>query len=108
MSPDLVIRALMTEAAREHGGNPERLSFKGTTAAVRKWSPLLSQTAIEPEERQRIYAALLHYIAQAKVPDRPNRVEPRARKRRPKNYQLLNKPRHEFKEIMHRNKYRRA
>jgi len=26
-------------------------------------------------------------------PDRPGRVEPRARKRRPKQYQLLNRPR---------------
>lgn len=103
-----LIRGLMTEAAREHGENPERLSFKGTAAALRQWSPLLAQTGIEPGERMRIYAALLHYIAQAKVPDRPNRVEPRAKKRRPKNYQLLNKPRKEFKEIGHRNKYRRA
>lgn len=103
-----LIRALMTEAAREHGENPERLSFKGTVAALRQWSPLLAQTGIGPGERQRIYAVLLHYIAQAKVPHRPNRVEPRAKKRRPKNYQLLNKPRQEFKEIMHRNKYRMA
>ena len=42
------------------------------------------------------------------MPDRPNRSEPRARKRRPKNYQLLNKPRRLFKEIQHRNRYRKA
>ena len=50
-------------------------------------------------------AACLGYIAQDVLPLRPDRVEPRARKRRPKNYQLLNKPRHEFKEILHRNRY---
>ena len=33
------------------------------------------------------------------------RNEPRAVKQRPKNYQLLNKPRHEMKEIQHRRKY---
>ena len=49
--------------------------------------------------------ALLECIARDPVPLRPNRSEPRARKRRPKNYQLLNKPRHLFKEIHHRNKY---
>ena len=103
-----LIRGLMVEAAREHGANPERLSFKGTVAALRQWSPLLAQTATGSEERSLLYAALLHYISRDKVPLRPNRVEPRARKRRPKNYQLLNKPRREFKEIMHRNKYRRA
>ena len=30
------------------------------------------------------------------VPDRPDRVQPRARKRRPKNYPLLNRPRHQM------------
>jgi ssDNA-binding Zn-finger/Zn-ribbon topoisomerase 1 len=34
-----------------------------------------------------------------------NHVEPRAKKRLPKNYQLLNKPRSQFQEIYHRNKY---
>ena len=37
---------------------------------------------------------LLRIIAADQVPDRPNRVEPRARKRRPKSYQLLTHPRH--------------
>ncbi len=44
-------------------------------------------------------------IGRAPLPHRPNRSEPRAKKRRPKNYQLLNKPRRQFKEIPHRSKY---
>jgi hypothetical protein len=36
---------------------------------------------------------------------RPNRREPRAKKGRPKAYQLLTKPRHKFKEIQHRKNY---
>jgi hypothetical protein len=103
-----LIRSLMVEAAREHGEDPERLSFKGTVATLRQWAPLLAQTNVEGAQRKRIYQALLQYIAQDKVPHRPNRVEPRARKRRPKNYQLLNQPRREFREIMHRNKYKKA
>jgi len=35
------------------------------------------------------------------------RREPRAVKRRPKPYPLLNKPRHQFVEIPHRNAYRK-
>jgi len=35
-------------------------------------------------------------FAADQVPDRPNRVEPRARKRRPKVYQLLTSPRHQM------------
>ena len=34
---------------------------------------------------------------------RPNWLEPRAVKRRPKPYPLLNKPRRQFQEIAHRN-----
>jgi hypothetical protein len=103
-----LIRGLMAEAAAASGENPERISFKGTVSALRQWAPMLAQTDIGPESKRPLYAALLHYLARDKVPSRPNRIEPRARKRRPKNYQLLNKPRHEFKEIMHRNHYRRA
>jgi len=48
---------------------------------------------------------LIAILARDPIPHRPNRLEPRARKRRPKNYQLLSRPRHEFTEIMHRNRY---
>jgi hypothetical protein len=44
-------------------------------------------------------------IAKLIIPHRPDRVEPRAIKRKKKNYQLLNKPRKQFREIAHRNKY---
>jgi len=52
-----------------------------------------------------VATTLLNTIARDTVPLRPNRAEPRARKRRPKNYHLLTKPRHLFKETPHRSKY---
>jgi hypothetical protein len=51
-------------------------------------------------------SALYDVIASAKVPDRPDRSEPRCVKRRPKPYQLLSKARHLMKETKHRDKYR--
>jgi hypothetical protein len=42
-------------------------------------------------------AELLRVIAADQIPDRPNRSEPRAKKRRPKPYQSLTKPRHQMK-----------
>lgn len=42
------------------------------------------------------------------VPERPGRREPRAVKRRPKPYQLLNRPRHLMKELQHPSKYRKT
>jgi hypothetical protein len=47
-------------------------------------------------------------IVKEQVPLRPHRNEPRAVKRRPKAYQLLNQPRHRFKEVSHRCRYRKS
>jgi len=98
-----LIRALMLQAAHAANQDIERISFKGTCQALRTWATLL---AFAPRRRlPGLRHTLLLAIARAPVPNRPNRTEPRARKRRPKNYQLLNKPRHQFREIPHRNNY---
>ena len=98
-----LIRATMLQAAAAQGRDIARISFKGTCQAIREWAPLL---ALAPaRDRQRLVEAMLKAIARAPVPFRPDRTEPRAKKRRPKNYQLLNKPRRQFKECPHRNKY---
>jgi len=98
-----LIRATMLQAAQAANKDVDQMSFKGTCQTLREWAPLL---ALAPHrQRSALHAALLHAIARAPLPLRPNRVEPRARKRRPKNYQLLNQPRHQFREIAHRNKY---
>jgi hypothetical protein len=102
-----LIRGLMVEAAVRNGERPERLSFKGTVAALRQWGPMLAGEDDDRRPRE-AYHAFLDYLAKDLLPDRPGRTEPRARKRRPKNYQLLTKPRREFKESEHRNHYRKA
>ena len=103
-----LVRALMMEAAGAYNANVERISFKGTVSTIRQWAPALSLPKLSEEERLALSSLMLSYLAQNQLPDRPGRVEPRARKRRPKNFQLLNKPRGEFKEIMHRNRYKKA
>jgi hypothetical protein len=85
-----LVRALMIEAAWTYGAPLDRLSFKGTVDALRQWAPLFSGQQSYFRSARR---ALLLIIATDKVLLRPNRIEPRARKRRPKNYQLLTKPR---------------
>ena len=86
-----LVRALMLEAAWTHGVSLERLSFKGTVDTLRQWTPLFAPRMFA---FKRARQELLRIIAADQVPDRPDRVEPRARKRRPKCYQLLTKPRH--------------
>ena len=101
-----LIRLTMLEAAGRHDVPFERLSFKGTLSTLRQWAPLLAATP--PRTRRALWDSLLGCLVRDPLPHRPNRVEPRARKRRPKNYQLLNRPRTLFKEIYHRNKYAKA
>jgi hypothetical protein len=57
-----------------------------------------------PRKQQALLGAMFELIAKDLVPFRPGREEPRAKKRRPKNYYLLTKPRHEMRISGHRNR----
>ena len=103
-----LVRGLMVQAATTAGLPTYRISFKGSVATVRQWAPVFAASAPRQRKRNRLFRTLLSILARDPIPNRPNRNEPRARKRRPKNYQLLNKPRRLFKEIQHRNRYRKA
>ena len=82
-----LIRLLMTQAAHDAGVHPRQLSFKHTVQISIAWlsHPKLSRVGHE----------LLKLIAQPRVGNRPGRIEPRARKRRPKSYPWLKVPRTE-------------
>jgi len=88
-----LVRALMLEAAWTHGVALDRLSFKGTVDTLRQWTPLFAPSLFA---FKRAREELLRIIATDQVPLRPYRSEPRARKRRPKSYQLLTRPRHQM------------
>lgn len=99
-----LIRGLMAQAVALYDVPMERLSFKGTVDSVRQFSIAMAQAPSRKKQKQLI-AHLLEILARDQVTDRPGRREPRAVKRRPKPYPLLNRPRHQFKEISHRNRY---
>lgn len=101
-----LIRVLMAEAHRQHPGCGSRLSFKGSVDAARQYSLVLAQ-ARSRKKQQQLVDDLLRIIATDQVPDRPGRREPRALKRRHKNYPLLNCPRHRYREIPHRTRHRK-
>ncbi len=100
------IRCLMAEAAEGRDVEVRRVSFKGCVQSLRQWEPHLNQAKISRREQHRLIQLLYDSIADNIVPERPGRSEPRAVKRRPKPYQLLNRPRHEMNEIKHRSNYR--
>ena len=103
-----LIRMVMTDASLIYDLEPHRLNFKGTLNAVQAFGSKLDGTSCTQKHREEIYEALIGVIARDTLPSRPERVEPRAKKRRPKNYQLLIKPRHQMKVIPHRSTYQKA
>jgi len=99
-----LIRCVMAEAAGRFNLDLERVSFKGSVDALRQYSDAIAR-ARSNKMRRRLWEDLLSNLAKDLVPKRPNRTEPRAVKRRPKPYPLLNKPRRQFVEISHRSRY---
>lgn len=102
-----LIRLTMLQAAAASGTSLERLSFMGTVSTVHQWAPLFVATKSK-RKRKRLWRTMLHYIGKDPVPERPGRREPRVKKRRDGTYPILTKPRHQYVEIRHREKYRKA
>jgi hypothetical protein len=99
-----LIRCVMAEAVARYQVPLERISFKGSLDALRQYSAAMAQ-APNRRLRRALWEDLLLNLARDLVPLRPNRREPRAAKRRPKAYPLLNQPRRRFIEISHRSRY---
>ena len=88
-----LVRTVMAQAAHETGLLPREISFKATVQGLRAMATYLECL---PEDRHMdIHLILWGFIANHQVMNRPDRVEPRKIKRRPKSYRLLNVPRRE-------------
>lgn len=92
-----LVRWTMASAARAHGVELERISFKGTLDAVRQFSHAMSQ-ARSRRRRHELWTHLLRTLASDLVPERPGRREPRAVKRKKNKYRRLNRARHRFRD----------
>ncbi len=91
-----LIRTMMAQAATKHNIEPRSISFKGAIQTLEAFQPVIAiQGQHDSEFRWRLYQQLLDCIATHRVADRPDRIEPRLRKRRPKHYAFLRKPRNE-------------
>ena len=87
-----LIRTLMWEAGMRHGVDPLRLSFQATIQHLLNFIPQLVQAG--RNKRRELTTILLGLIAGEKLSDQSGRCEPRVRKRRPKAFPLMQKPRH--------------
>ncbi len=90
-----LIRHIMWDAGQRYLVNVRRISFKGTIQYIVPFRDILSGRSKENKKEATLIFQKL--IAHQKVPSRPDRIEPRVKKRRPKPYKLMTKPRAELK-----------
>lgn len=90
-----LIRRLMAAAAREAGVEPWTVSFKGAVQTMNRLLPVL-HARVSTEDWCEV---LLKAVAAHVVGNRPDRFEPRVKKRRPKSYKLMRKPRETYKSL---------
>ena len=76
---------------------PYRFSFTGALQTLNAFLPEM-RAAQTPEEAQVLWEVLLWAVGGHRVGQRPDRYEPRARKRRPKNYRPLKEPREQARQ----------
>jgi len=88
-----LIRELMATAAFRTEVSPWTVSFKGALQTINNLAPLLTSKITTDEWCERVLKA----IATHEVGNRPDRVEPRVVKRRPKPYKLMTQPRADYK-----------
>jgi hypothetical protein len=96
-----LIRTILAQAAQKHHLEPRSLSFKGAIQTWEAFQPVIAlQGEQSPAHRLSLYHKLLDAIATHRVADRPDRYEPRLRKRHAKNFAYLRKPRAQIKRDM--------
>jgi hypothetical protein len=93
-----LIRKTMLQAAKQEGLSPRQLSFANAVQT------LAASWMILPTQDQTIQLLLIEVqiesLASQLIGNRPNRVEPRAVKRRPKPHRLLTMPREKARELL--------
>jgi hypothetical protein len=89
-------RKIMAQAAQRHGFQPWQISFTQTLQSLDSYRITLAKAS--PAVALSVAEQLLFGLTKVRVGQRPDRVEPRRQKRRPKPYGYLTKPRQEARE----------
>ncbi len=96
-----LIRTMMAQAAARHEIPPRSVSFTGALQTLEAFQPLLEFGAADGDaSRSQLCQELLDAIASHRVADRPDRYEPRLKKRRRSYYDWLTEPRAKTKRKM--------
>ena len=93
-----LVRWAMAKAALLADVSPRVLSFTGAKRLLSAFADQLRRTS--GDEIRNLIAAVLGCMATLRLPQRPDRIEPRAKKRRPKNLPLLTVPRQVARDLI--------
>jgi len=93
-----LIRGVMAESARRHAVLPRRLSFQGARQMLDGFRVELNGAS--PGSMDGLIEVMMRMMSRLRVGDRPDRYEPRVRKRRAKAYPLMHTPRKQSKKLM--------
>ena len=93
-----LVRWAMVKAATFVDVLPRSLSFTGAKRLLNTFADQLRRTPCD--QMRTLIATVLASIATLQLPYRPDRIEPRAKKRRPKNLPLLTVPRHTARQLI--------
>jgi putative transposase len=85
-----LVRSAIVESALVFDMRPRQLSFTGAMQAM---NAFLSAVAAQGSNLEAQYQNMLKAISEQQIGDRPDRIEPRLVKHRPKPYKLMNEPR---------------
>ena len=93
-----LLRLLVVQAACQYGHlRPNQISFKATADTLRHYRQAFRTCMGKPRKMDRLWREMLEVITHEIIGDRPNRTEPRAVKKRPKNYQRMTTRRSKMK-----------
>ena len=99
-----LIRRMMKQAAQKYQVELHGISFKGSVDTFRQWRDALENCTHGTKKFKELLEQFFESIAEDLLLIRPDRSEPRCRKRRPKNYKIMTKPRREMEVETHRGK----
>jgi hypothetical protein len=96
-----LVRAVTARAAADHGAAPRSISFKGAVRTREAFRPLLGPGVVrDAAGRMDLCREVLDAIAAHRVADRPDRLEPRLKKRRKDYCGWSAEPRAELKRLV--------
>lgn len=102
-----LIRIIMQHATQADNRKIHHMSFKGTLDLITSSHESFRALVSKPRLSRKLHLSIIALCTTKVLDIVPHRHEPRAKKRRPKNYQILTKPRHIFREDPNRESQRK-